>query len=443
MTDLGELALWIALLMAVWGAALSFAAGAFGRGDLLASGARGVFVAAWFVALAAAGLWWALLSDDFTLRYVARFSNEELPALYKLSAAWAGREGSILLFALFLAALAAVALRNGRKRNRALMPWIAVSLALMLAIVLVTEVTRWNPFMRLSVAAADGRGLDPRLQNPAVAVRVPLLYLGYAAAGVALAFTVAAAVRRLFDAEWSGASRAWMLVSWCFTTTSILLALRIGYADPGSVRYWLWRSASAPAFTNASEAMLAFVIATAALLGGVRIGGGWRQVRPTGRYVLLAGVALTSAALVATALRSQQVVELADGGTVRAEDPFGREWSFTSQGASRIERPNHFVTAVALRSAHGKSGARFITSEIREYYGPADRDRFAPYTTAGIRVSPLEDVVVTLEVAEEGKARVRIGFVPLACWVWIGGAMLVLGGAMALWPPHPAREGLV
>jgi cytochrome c biogenesis factor len=442
MTDLGELSLWIALLMAVWGAVLSYAGGAFGRDDLLASGERGLLVAAPFVALAAAGLCWALLSDDFTLRYVAMFSNEDLPAPYKFSAAWAGNEGSILLFAFFLAALAAVALRTGRKRNRDLMPWVAGSLALVLAIVLVAAATRWSPFERIGVAAADGRGLDPRLQNPAVAARVPLLYCGYAAACVALAYTGAAAVKRRFDAGWLGTCRAWVLVAWCFVTTSILLALRIGYADPGSLGYWLRQPAGAPAITNVFDAMLAFGVATAALVGGASIGGGWKRVRRSGRWALVAGAVLSTGGLAARALRSQQVVELPDGGTVRAKDPFGRDWSFTSQGASRIERANHFVTAVALRSVLGESRARFITSEIREYYGRDDPERFAPYTTAGIRVSPLEDVVVTLEVAEEGKARVRIGFVPFAGWVWIGGVLLVLGGAIALWPPHAARGAL-
>jgi cytochrome c biogenesis factor len=136
------------------------------------------------------------------------------------------------------------------------------------------------------------------------------------------------------------------------------------------------------------------------------------------------------------------VVEIPDGGTARARDPFGREWSFTSQGASRMERPNHFVTAVALRSVQGSSRARFITSEIREYYANDDRERFAPYTTTGIRASPLEDVLVTLEAAEEGKAKIRIGFVPLASWVWIGSALFVLGGAMVLWPRRAARDGI-
>lgn len=89
----GELSLWIALLMCAWSATLSFAGGHLRRADLVASGERGLYAGFGFVALAAAGLWTALLTSDFSLRYVASFTSANLPVVYKISAFWVGRPG--------------------------------------------------------------------------------------------------------------------------------------------------------------------------------------------------------------------------------------------------------------------------------------------------------------------------------------------------------------
>src|SRR5262245_24074626 len=82
---LGELALWVALLMATWSATVSFAGGRIGRADLVASGERALYATFAFVLLSSLGLWSALLSSDFSLRYVASYTSANLPAVYKFS----------------------------------------------------------------------------------------------------------------------------------------------------------------------------------------------------------------------------------------------------------------------------------------------------------------------------------------------------------------------
>jgi cytochrome c-type biogenesis protein CcmF len=84
----GELSLWIALLMGAWAVTLSFAGGWLRREDFIQSGERGLYATVGFVGLASLGLWTALLSSDFSLRYVASFTSANLPFVYKISAFW-------------------------------------------------------------------------------------------------------------------------------------------------------------------------------------------------------------------------------------------------------------------------------------------------------------------------------------------------------------------
>jgi cytochrome c biogenesis factor len=442
MTDLGELSLWVALLMAVWGAALSFAGGALAREDLALSGARGLVASSGFVALAAAGLWWAFLTDDFAVRLVATFSSEAQRAPFKLSAAWAGRAGVVLMFAFACAGCSVVALRVHRAENRPLMPWLAGTCALVLAVVLVASAAVWNPYVRLGVLPEDGRGLDPRLQDLAAAVRTPSLCLGYGAAAVALAVALSGAVRSRCDAACRRMLGTWTLVAWCFLSTSVLLTLRIAYTGADFSGSWIWKPAGAASLSSGFETGVAAAAGLAALLSGATLNGGWKRVRTVARYTLVAGGALFACGLAATTLQTRQVVELTDGGTIHLKDPFRREWSFTSQGASRMERPDHFATSVALRAARGDERPQFIATEFREYFGRDDRERFAPQTTTGIHGSLLEDVGVTLVSVGDGRASVRIAFVPFVTWVWIGGVAVVIGGALMVWPTASKVEGI-
>ena len=106
----GELALWVALLMAAWAATTSFAGGALGRDDLIASGRRGLYATTAMVVLASIGLWTALLTHDFSLKYVASNTSANMPKVYVFAAFWGGQAGSLLFWALILSVFAAIAI---------------------------------------------------------------------------------------------------------------------------------------------------------------------------------------------------------------------------------------------------------------------------------------------------------------------------------------------
>ena len=237
---LGELSLWVALLMVIWSATVSFAGGQMRRTDLVASGERAMYAAFAFVVVASIGLWTALLTSDFSLRYVASYTSANLPAVYKFSAFWGGQQGSMLFWCLILAFYCAMALYANRRRNRELMPYVTGTLALVQVFFLATTAFGANPYARLDWIPPDGTGLNPQLQNPGMATHPPMLYLGYVATTIPFAFAIAALFTRRLDAEWLGAVRRWSLVSWLFLTIGITLGMWWAYVELGWGGYWAW-----------------------------------------------------------------------------------------------------------------------------------------------------------------------------------------------------------
>src|ERR1043166_2150808 len=99
---IGELSLWVALLMAAWSTTVSYAGAAMRREELVDSGVRGLYATFAMVVLASLGLWTALLSRDFSLEYVAGHISSTMPSVYVFTAFWSGQAGSMLFWALIL-----------------------------------------------------------------------------------------------------------------------------------------------------------------------------------------------------------------------------------------------------------------------------------------------------------------------------------------------------
>lgn len=236
----GELSLWIALLMAAWTTTVSFAGGLQGRPDLIKSGERAMYATFGFVLLASIGLWTALFTHDFSLKFVASFTSANLPKVYLFTAFWAGQEGSLLFWALIMTFYAAVAVFTNRHKNREMMPYVTGTLGAVSLFFIMTMAFAENPFERLDWVPADGRGMNPQLQNPGMAAHPPMLYLGYVGTTIPFAFAIGALVTRQLDAQWLGAVRRWALVSWFFLTIGIVLGMWWAYVELGWSGYWAW-----------------------------------------------------------------------------------------------------------------------------------------------------------------------------------------------------------
>lgn len=240
MTGIGEVALWIALLLSVWGVAVAFVGGRAGRGDLVLSAERSV-VAVWALLLVASGsIIAAFLGNEYQYQYVAGYSNRELSTFYKVTGLWAGQTGSLVFWALLLAFFGSITVFQNRRRNREFMPYVAGVILTVLAFFLVVILFQSNPFKMMDFTPADGRGLNPQLQNYWMTIHPPTLYLGFTAFTIPFAFAIAALLTGRLDTRWMTTTRRWTLLAWFFLTNGIIFGMMWAYVELGWGGYWFW-----------------------------------------------------------------------------------------------------------------------------------------------------------------------------------------------------------
>ena len=240
MTDIGNIALWITLLVAVWASVVGFLAGRTHRPELARSAERSIFVMWGLLVVASVALMHALLTHDFNVEYVAAYTSRNLPVFYTWSAFYAGQKGSLLLWALVVSTFGSVALLVNRGKYKELTPYVAATLAIVVVFFVATMVFASNPFERLGFTPPDGRGLNPQLQNPGMVIHPPMLYLGYTSISIPFAFAVAALLSGKLDTGWLHAIRRWTLVSWLFLSCGIVLGMWWAYVELGWGGYWAW-----------------------------------------------------------------------------------------------------------------------------------------------------------------------------------------------------------
>ncbi|MBF8164451.1 heme lyase CcmF/NrfE family subunit [Ectopseudomonas hydrolytica] len=239
--ELGHLAMILALCLCLVQATLPLI-GAW-RGDhqwmsLAQPAAWGQFV---FLLFSFICLTYAFMVDDFSVAYVAHNSNSALPWYYKFSAVWGAHEGSLLLWALILAGWTfAVAIFSRHLPEEMLARVLAVMGMISIGFLLFLIVTS-NPFERLLPnSPADGRDLNPLLQDFGLIVHPPMLYMGYVGFSVAFAFAIAALLGGKLDAAWARWSRPWTIIAWAFLGIGIALGSWWAYYELGWGGWWFW-----------------------------------------------------------------------------------------------------------------------------------------------------------------------------------------------------------
>ncbi len=180
------------------------------------------------------------VGEDYSLDYVSKNSNSSLPLVYKISAAWAGHEGSMLLWCVvssFWMFLASVYSSNLHKRLR--VNFLAIMGILNLGFLLFVVATS-NPFDRNMTIPLDGNDLNPLLQDFGLIVHPPMLYMGYVGLSVVFSFAVACCFEDDFKKEWAQWIRPWVLASWAFLTLGIALGSWWAYYELGWGGFWFW-----------------------------------------------------------------------------------------------------------------------------------------------------------------------------------------------------------
>jgi cytochrome c-type biogenesis protein CcmF len=193
-----------------------------------------------FIALSFAMLMAAYVTSDFSVATVAENSHSTIPLLFKFTGVWGNHEGSMLLWALILAIFGALVAVLGVGLPPRLHARVLSVQGLIAAAFLAFIIFTSNPFLRVDPAPAEGRDLNPVLQDIGLAIHPPLLYLGYVGFSVAFAFAVAALIEGRIDAAWARFVRPWTLTAWCFLTLGIAMGSYWAYYVLGWGGFWFW-----------------------------------------------------------------------------------------------------------------------------------------------------------------------------------------------------------
>ena len=257
-TDIGYIAMILALVLSVYGFVVSLYGARRNMPDLIASGRNATYVVGALVLTAAITLWYALLTNQFQIEFIATHSERNLPTFYKISALWGGQAGSLTFWTLLLSGFAVAATWFFREEQPSLRPYVnAVLLGAIFFFVLVVLFAA-NPFEKLwrvngqIVAAvfqpagatlfrpADGQGLNPQLQNYWMVIHPVMLYLGFVGMTVPFAFAVAALASGQLGNTWIRLIRKWTLAPWVFLTIGVIMGSQWAYVELGWGGYWAW-----------------------------------------------------------------------------------------------------------------------------------------------------------------------------------------------------------
>ncbi|RUO99181.1 heme lyase CcmF/NrfE family subunit [Hyphomicrobium sp.] len=238
--ELGHFALILALLVAVVQVVVPMFGAAVRDERMMRVAEPAALSQFLLIALAFLALMHAYVTSDFSVLNVAENSHSTKPLIYKMAGVWGNHEGSMLLWVLILALFgAAVAVFGNNLPPTLKARVLSVQASIAVAFLLFSLLTS-NPFLRLDPAPSDGRGLNPILQDPALAFHPPFLYTGYVGFSIAFSFAIAALIEGRIDAAWARWVRPWTLAAWMFLTIGIAMGSWWAYYELGWGGWWFW-----------------------------------------------------------------------------------------------------------------------------------------------------------------------------------------------------------
>ena len=238
----------VGLFLALWGGAAAVTGARSGRLAFVASAERAA-VAVWALVTACMLLLiHAFLTFDFSIRYVAANTNRGTPFYYRITALWGALEGSIILWAWMLGLFTFIVVLRYRRRQPELYPWVLSVMLGVLAFFLLVMAVPAPPFERLTPVPADGRGLNPLLEDSGMITHPVALYLGFTGFTVPFAFALAALAVGRTGEEWITITRRWTIIAWYFLSLGLLIGGWWSYHVLGWGGYWAWDPVENAAF---------------------------------------------------------------------------------------------------------------------------------------------------------------------------------------------------
>src|SRR3954465_4847978 len=241
MASLGSFLLLTTFVVCAYAAVISIVGARRRSRRLIESGIGSLYLVAPLRPAATAIMINAFLTNDFSIKYVAHYSDSVQPLFYKITSYWGGLDGSIMFWVFLLSLCGSLAVYTNRERHRELIPYVVATISTVQMFFLFLMVVHKNPFTTfLTEAAPDGKGLNPLLQNYWMAIHPPSLYTGFVGMTIPFAFGIAALVTGHLDDSWLRAVRRWTMFSWLFLSFGLTLGMIWAYEELGWGGYWAW-----------------------------------------------------------------------------------------------------------------------------------------------------------------------------------------------------------
>ncbi len=241
MASLGTFVLLASFVISAYAVAASVAGARRRSRRLIESGVGALYLAAALLTVASSVIVHAFVTGNYAIKYVQHYSDSAMPLFYKLTSYWGGLDGSIMFWSFLLAIFGALAVYVNRERHRELIPYVVATISTVQLFFLFLMVVHNNPFQTfLSGSPADGRGLNPLLQNFYMVIHPPSLYIGFVAMTIPYAFGMAALITGYLDDAWLRAVRRWTMIGWLFLSFGLVLGMLWAYEELGWGGYWGW-----------------------------------------------------------------------------------------------------------------------------------------------------------------------------------------------------------
>ena len=182
----------------------------------------------------------AYIFSDFTLVNVYENSHTNKPLFYKISGTWGNHEGSLLLWINILVLFSSLFLFINKNRDKKFKILTLLFQNLLIIIFLIFLLSNSNPFSKLFPVPLEGLGLNPILQDPALAIHTPLLYVGFVGSSIYFSAALAALISKIDSQSLAISIKPWVLVSWFFQTVGILVGSIWAYYELGWGGFWFW-----------------------------------------------------------------------------------------------------------------------------------------------------------------------------------------------------------
>ena len=198
------------------------------------------FLQFFFVIVSFLGLIISFIISDFSNETVYNHSHTTKPLFYKISGSWGNHEGSLLLWLLVLTLFIFLFLLKSKEQNKQYRILTLLFQQIIIIGFFFFVIKTSNPFNYIFPIPNEGLGLNPILQDPALAIHPPILYLGYVGSSIIFSSTLAATSVNYISKEWANHIKQWILISWVFLTLGILLGSIWAYYELGWGGFWFW-----------------------------------------------------------------------------------------------------------------------------------------------------------------------------------------------------------